>query len=429
MENNLINQIKEYVTPDFISSLGVTTNESEHNINKALDVSIPALLMGLFTKEEDALQGILAKVKSLFTGEGNDFSSQINGISSVADAILGEHKNTTVSAIAEHAGISETSANAALQTGALGIFGYLKNLTPDFDLDGIKNFIASHKSEVASLLPSGLSLAGLTNWFQKTPSSPKMAHDPVVDKTHEAVNQQVNDNYENKYAAASAPPGGKDKGGSSILRILIPLIIGIALIIFLYRNCGNQNNDKITDPASQDSLPKTETTTTVTTETTAPAREMLKVELPDGRVLDAFKGGIEDQLVAFLKKGDYKNMTEAQLKDTWFDFDNLNFETNSAKITEDTKIQVDNIAAILTAFPDVKIKIGGYTDKTGNEAANKKLSMERATAVKAALADKGKGAQVVGAEGYGSEFAKYEASAPDSERALDRRVSVSVRTK
>ncbi len=427
MENNLINQIKEYVTPDFISSLGVTTNESEHNINKALDVSIPALLMGLFTKEEGTLQGILTKVRSLFTGESMDFSSQINGISSVADVLLGEHKNATISAIAEHAGINETSANAVMQTGALGIFGYLKNLVPDFDLDGIKNFIASHKSEVASLLPSGLSLAGLTNWFQKSPP-PKAAPDPVVDKTHEAVNQQVNDNYENKYAA-STPPEGKDKGGSSILRILIPLIIGIALIIFLYRNCGNQNNDQITDPASQDSLPKTETTTTVTTETTTPTREMLKVELPDGRVLDAFKGGIEDQLVAFLKKGDYKNMTEAQLKDTWFDFDNLNFETNSAKITEDTKIQVDNIAAILTAFPDVKIKIGGYTDKTGNEAANKKLSMERATAVKVALTDKGKGAQVVGAEGYGSEFAKYEASAPDSERALDRRVSVSVRTK
>jgi outer membrane protein OmpA-like peptidoglycan-associated protein len=43
------------------------------------------------------------------------------------------------------------------------------------------------------------------------------------------------------------------------------------------------------------------------------------------------------------------------------------------------------------------------------------------------LAKRGVGSQVSGAEGYGSQYAKYPATASEEERALDRHVSVSVR--
>jgi outer membrane protein OmpA-like peptidoglycan-associated protein len=155
-------------------------------------------------------------------------------------------------------------------------------------------------------------------------------------------------------------------------------------------------------------------------------RESLKVKLPDGTELDAYKGGIEDKLVAFLNS-DYKALGADSLKNTWFDFDNLNFNTASAEITAESQKQVSNIAAILKAFPAAKIKIGGYTDKVGDEAANKKLSGDRAKSVKAALDKAGAGAQVTDAEGYGSAYAKHPADAPEAERLTDRRVSVSVR--
>ena len=85
------------------------------------------------------------------------------------------------------------------------------------------------------------------------------------------------------------------------------------------------------------------------------------------------------------------------------------------------------MTAILKAYPAVKLKIGGYTDKVGDEATNKKLSAERAVAVKAALSKAGVGAQITDAEGYGSALAKYAADAPETDRVKDRRVSVSVR--
>ena len=153
-------------------------------------------------------------------------------------------------------------------------------------------------------------------------------------------------------------------------------------------------------------------------------RKLTEVSLPDGTKLEAYPGGIEDQLVAFIQSAEYKNGTADSLKDKWFNFDDLNFKYGSTELVPESKRQLDNIVAILKAFPDVKIKIGGYTDKKGDDAGNKKLSDGRAKAVKAALEKAGVGAQVPEAEGYGEEFAKIPETASDEERQADRKTSV-----
>lgn len=153
-------------------------------------------------------------------------------------------------------------------------------------------------------------------------------------------------------------------------------------------------------------------------------RKLAEVSLPDGTKLQAYPGGIEDQLIKFIQSDDYKNGTNDTLKEKWFNFDDLNFKFGTTELVPESKRQLDNIVAILKAFPDVKIKIGGYTDKKGDDAANKKLSDERAKAVKSALEKAGVGAQVPEAEGYGEEFATVAETASDEERAVDRKTSV-----
>lgn len=153
-------------------------------------------------------------------------------------------------------------------------------------------------------------------------------------------------------------------------------------------------------------------------------RSLSEVTLPDGVKLQAYPGGIEDQLVKFISSDEYKNATNDTLRDKWFNFDDLNFVHGKTEMTPESKRQLDNIVAILKAFPDVKIKIGGYTDKTGDAAANKKLSDERAKAVQAALQKAGVGAQAPEAEGYGEEFATVDEGASDEARKVDRKTSV-----
>ena len=202
------------------------------------------------------------------------------------------------------------------------------------------------------------------------------------------------------------------------LSLVLGSVLALGLIIFIFKGCKGSNDS---DMVNSDAV-------AVDTSTAVPAaiqRESVKVKLPDGTELDAYKTGIEDQLVSFLN-----NPASVPGKDVWFDFDNLNFKTGSAEITEESKIQVQNIAAILKAYPKVKIKIGGYTDKTGDSLNNLKLSQSRADAVENSLKASGaNAAQLVGAEGYGSQYATVSASASDEERKKDRRIAVSVRAK
>lgn len=203
------------------------------------------------------------------------------------------------------------------------------------------------------------------------------------------------------------------------LPVVMAALIVLAAIILIFKGCkgsGAPPVSQISDSTLTDSaagLP------------VMASWELLKVKLPDGTELDAYKGGIEDQLVMFLN-----NPASVPGKNVWFDFDNLNFNTGSAEITPGSMVQVNNVVAILKAYPKLKIKIGGYTDKTGDSLSNLALSQKRATAVMNALKSAGSNAQqIVGADGYGSQFAKADLMAPDNEKQKDRRISVSVRAK
>ncbi len=142
-----------------------------------------------------------------------------------------------------------------------------------------------------------------------------------------------------------------------------------------------------------------------------------------GLSLNAFKGGVEEQFINFMKN-DYKDATQEQLKERWFNFDNVTFEMGSSnQLTKGSMVQLENLAQILKANPDVKIKLGGYTDKKGDDAFNKELSQKRADYLKSELTRLGVGNQVTGAEGYGEEFAKVDESASDEERVIDRKMA------
>lgn len=174
--------------------------------------------------------------------------------------------------------------------------------------------------------------------------------------------------------------------------------------------------------AERESAAHAGATTHTTTHTT---RKTTVVEVK-GTKLNAYENGLESRMVTFLNGGGFEKAANDQaLASTWYDFDNVNFEMGSSdKLLGDSQKQLQNLAAILKAYPTAKIKIGGYTDKTGNEEANMKLSQSRAEYIRKVLTDLGVGNQIVSAEGYGSKFAKVAAEASDAERASDRKMAV-----
>ncbi|HCM35814.1 sodium-translocating pyrophosphatase [Chryseobacterium sp.] len=110
----------------------------------------------------------------------------------------------------------------------------------------------------------------------------------------------------------------------------------------------------------------------------------------------------------------------------WYTIENLYFETGSSDLKAGYELQLNNLAELLNAYPDLKIKLGGYTDNSGNEDSNLQLSNLRAQTAKLKLLELGVSADRVEAEGYGSQHPICEANGTDECKAKNRRIDVRV---
>lgn len=90
-----------------------------------------------------------------------------------------------------------------------------------------------------------------------------------------------------------------------------------------------------------------------------------------------------------------------QIKDN-FVLNKVVFNSGSSALNKTSYTQLDSIAGVLKANPSMKIEIGGYTDNSGSDNANKVLSESRAKAVYDYLASKGINASAISYKGYGS---------------------------
>jgi len=145
--------------------------------------------------------------------------------------------------------------------------------------------------------------------------------------------------------------------------------------------------------------------------------------LSSGITLNIPENGIENNLLKFIED------KEAVVnKTTWFDFDRLTFETGKSTLKSESVEQLTNISEIMKAYPNVNVKLGGYTDNVGKANDNLQLSGERASMVKAELIKLGIKDTRIDSEGYGQE---NPVSTNDTEqgRAANHRISIRVTKK
>lgn len=67
----------------------------------------------------------------------------------------------------------------------------------------------------------------------------------------------------------------------------------------------------------------------------------------------------------------------------------VRFDTNKSTLTSTAKANLDKLLPVFNEYPDTNISIYGYTDSTGEDAYNLKLSAQRAATVKSYLSAKG----------------------------------------
>ncbi len=387
-----------------VSQAASQFGESESGISKAIGGLLPAVVGGLANNANNpgVVDAITKASSSGILGNLLGGSSNNPIITSLLSSLFGDKIGGLVNSIASFSGISNNSAGSLLNLVTGATVGTVGKYAADNNLgaSGISSLLNDQKGIISSLLPAGLSLAsfglGAENWFGQAKETVSSVTSTAKDNIAEGVAtarenvsegaREIREQFENN---------NNNQGGGSIWKWLLPLLLLIAAGYFLWKQCEKKQTTTTMTSTSDSTGTSSDTAATTSTPaaTAAPAAKTDENIDLNGVMLKGYKGGMEDQMISFLKTDGYKNAADdSALKDKWYDFDHVNFKMGSStELEAGSQGQLDNLVAILKAFPDAKIKIGGYTDKTGNEASNVKLSQARADFIKAALAKAGVG--------------------------------------
>ena len=144
-------------------------------------------------------------------------------------------------------------------------------------------------------------------------------------------------------------------------------------------------------------------------------------------------------------EADIVPLKEMALEDPWLDFldpayqrkpnntsitENILFESNSANLNQQARTVLDKVILVLKANNKLKIQIGAHTDSRGNDAANLKLSQQRAASVSAYMVAAGIDQKRITATGYGESKllnnCTDDAGCSEIEHAVNRRIEFKI---
>lgn len=103
----------------------------------------------------------------------------------------------------------------------------------------------------------------------------------------------------------------------------------------------------------------------------------------------------------------------------------VRFDFNKSTLTAQAKANLDKLVKVFTEYPDTNIVIYGYTDSSGADDYNLKLSQQRAEAVKSYLSKKGVSSARFTTTGMG-EADPIESNETDAGRSKNRRVEFAI---
>jgi outer membrane protein OmpA-like peptidoglycan-associated protein len=402
MSNTLIKSVRSVFTNDLTSKFSLLLNEIPGNVQNAVQAAIPIVLTEVLRQAGSAAGA--TKIANLSKqAAGNDLFGQLHelGLSSgslvtgssllkkgsdFAGDLLADRKDIVIKEIGRYSGASIASASfiaGVVSFASLDSIG--RQMTAgSMDAKTLALWLDTQRESIKDAIPAGLEV--------KAPLG-----------IHRYPREKAVRTRRNMWLSVSL--------GSVVLFAAI-------FLIFFWPH-------KQTDMASAANPADTIVTASavVTTVRDTVRSEAGRVALPNGKLLDAHQGGMEDQLVTFL--GDPNTKLNKKNGD-WFDFTKIGFASNSASLLLESEVQLKNIVAILAAFPKAKIKIGGYSDNVGDFADNVRLSQQRADNIYAKLIDlDAKHSQLKGAKGYGPKHPVGDNGTAVG-RHMNRRMSIDV---
>ena len=387
--DDLTGQFKSQALSEAAAKLG----ESEGSVLRGFQTASATILGGLTSKIGQSSfmnqafdlansslgdRKMFENVRGLFSGAGTSNGSESAGTKLLA-MLFGGNQWKITDKISQAAGIRPSSAVTLMSVAAPVVLGVLGKHVQEDHLDpaGFSNLLQQESSGIRRLLPP--SLSGVLGLGSTTVQRPANAIDP------------------GRHACWIWPLVG---------------LVALMLALVWITSRGREPVASVVQSAA-----------TQVQATAANLGDFFKTSLPSGAALNIPRNGIEARLLNFIE-----DANRPVDNTTWFDFDRLSFDTNAPTLRADSQEQLMNIAAIMKAYPVVHVKIGGYTDNTGDVAANMQLSEARASSVRRQLISMGIAADRLEAQGYGEQYPVGDNSTAEG-RALNRRISLRVTQK
>lgn len=429
---SLIDSLKNEINISDINGIGESLGLNTIQVGSALNTAIPAVLAGFLKNGNSSIDGL----KDLFLSNSNVSAaaladSKISGVNSgksLLSSVFGTDDMAIVQSMGDKLGLTGEKTSNLLESIIPFITGAITKLitSKGWSMPEFLQKIIDNKSEITAALPSELhSKLGLTNFDIPHLSD---AHASVTPLETPVVAPPVIENIERRQPVTETRTNypTETKKGSIAPWIIGILVVGAILWLLLGKGC---NSEKAV--VAMDSLENKVDTALATVkgkineagDYVFDTGNIITKKLPNGTELSIGSNSVENKLIDFIE-----DKNKAVDKTTWFTFDRLYFESAGSTLKAESKQQLDNIAAILKAFPKVELKLGGYTDNTGDAMVNKRLSEERADAAKSALVALGIDKDRLETEGYG-DLHPIAGNGTAEGRAQNRRIDIRVTEK
>jgi outer membrane protein OmpA-like peptidoglycan-associated protein len=395
MASSIIDSMTSFMGPQVLASLASQLRVSTDTVQRGLEGGSAAILSGLAARADEP--GFLGQIFGMITNPANspsalsgltsNISSAISGVNSsplmemgsrLLSTVFGSRLSSVTDAIGQYAGLGRGKTATLMSIAAPLVLGVLGQNVRENNLsaNGLASELKSEATGLQRFLPAGLS-SMLTS-------------------------------------ASSVVTGAATAAAGATSRWLWPVVLLAALLLAALW-FFNQTKQPVAETM--------QSAANTMSSTASALGEFFKAKLPDGIELNIPQNGIENKLLAFI------NDSSRPVDDTtWFNFDRLLFDTGKATLQPSSQEQLNNIAAILKAYPNVHVKIGGYTDNSGDPQANMALSSARATNVMNTLVSQGIDPSRLAAEGYGDQHPVGDNST-DEGRAMNRRIALRVTQK
>jgi outer membrane protein OmpA-like peptidoglycan-associated protein len=394
---------RDALTPNVVERVSGLIGESSTATGRGLQSAVPTVLAGALGQAStpsgaerlvstitggrygaDTLSGLGRQLSG-----GGTTETLLTSGARLLSGLFGGQVDGVADAVAGSSGLGRGAASTLLRLAAPVVMGLLGSRMASGGLDagGLSRLLSGERSSILNAAPAGVAnLLGL-----REPVTVPASETTRVTRSREPIEGAVEPAHE--------------RTGWSWWPAALAGLAALALLYFLTpgRESGTA---RVETPPAAERAPAAPVARPEPAPAPAPAPATQPSVDPSAAVREpapatplaassSTPAGAAGQISQFLAG------TEATPRS--FTLDDLSFETGSARLTPSAQQTVASLADVLKAHPSARVRLEGHTDGSGNPEANKRLSEQRAAAVKNALVEAGAAGQGIEVAGLGSE--------------------------